>query len=281
MKLLNPASPGLGNGVKVRKGPPTGNGILVDGGSIFAGGTTNSGTISALHTGIFLRGIATFTGGVTNSGAISAGGRGIAVGTGSGRRAAGVLHLRRQHPQQRQDHGSDRRCRPGGSVVLGAIVDSGTIVATSQSSHDRAAIHGFTTFNVVGGTWTVSGGGLGWNVDSGAMQVAAGAVLAGMTVSSGGTLAVEFSGSAAGTLVKAGGTEIIEFGGSATGTTVFSGGAIEFVSGGTTAAQLSAGAILAFGAGEVVSGVNVSSGVLLEFLAAAARSAARSARAAS
>jgi autotransporter passenger strand-loop-strand repeat protein len=86
---------------------------------------------------------------------------------------------------------------------------------------------------------------------------------------------------AAGTLVKAGGNEIIEFGGSATGTTVLSGGAIEFVSGGTTAAQFSAGAILAFGAGEVVSGVNVSGGVLLEFLLAAARSAARSARAAS
>jgi hypothetical protein len=33
--------------------------------------------------------------------------------------------------------------------------------------------NGFTTFNVVGGTWTVSGGGLGWNVDNGAMQVAA------------------------------------------------------------------------------------------------------------
>jgi hypothetical protein len=82
--------PGLSNGEKVRKGVPTGNGILVDGGSIFAGGITNSGTISALRTGIFLRGTATFTGGVTNSGAISAGGRGIAVGTGSGAAAAGV-----------------------------------------------------------------------------------------------------------------------------------------------------------------------------------------------
>ena len=85
---------------------------------------------------------------------------------------------------------------------------------TRSISFDRpAAIQGFTDFNVVGGTWTVSGGGLGWNVDDGAMQVAAGAVLAGTTVSSGGTLAVESGGIAAGTLVKAGGTEIIEFGG--------------------------------------------------------------------
>ena len=157
-----------------------------------------------------------------------------------------------------------------GYSISGAVDPSGSntfqLGGSGSDTFDLFTIgqqfNGFTTFNVVGGTWTVSGGGLGWNVDSGAMQVAAGAVLAGTTVSSGGTLAVESGGSAAGTLVRAGGTEIIEFGGSATGTTVLSdgngnplfinsGGTFEFLGTGNTGAniQLFSGATLELGSG--------------------------------
>jgi autotransporter passenger strand-loop-strand repeat protein len=49
---------------------------------------------------------------------------------------------------------------------------------------------GFTTFDVVGAIWTVSGAGVFWNVDSGTLRVASGGRLLDAAVSSGGTLAV-------------------------------------------------------------------------------------------
>ena len=158
MKSRNLALPGLSNGEKVRKVVPTGNGILVDGGSIFAGGTTNSGTISALHlayscaaprlspaaspiaarsapavaelqsarvAGRRLPGCLTFAGNVLNNGKITA--------------ATGVAVL-------------------GGSIVLGAIVDSGTIVATSHGilidSASEILAGSNTAIDIAGRTFT-------------------------------------------------------------------------------------------------------------------------------
>jgi autotransporter passenger strand-loop-strand repeat protein len=144
---------------------------------------------------------------------------------------------------------------------------SGTFNLSSIGS--SAQYRGFTTLDVVGGVWTVSGVGAatsGWHIDGGTMQFAGGAPLIATTVSGAGRLVVEPGAVTAVTLVEAGGTEVIDPGGSAFNTTVLSGGAIQFVSGSTASANLSAGAILEFGAGETFIGVIVSSGAILEFL---------------
>jgi hypothetical protein len=202
MKSRNLALPGLSNGEKVRKGVPTGNGILVDGGSIFAGGTTNSGTISALHTGILLRGTTTFTGGVTNSGAISAGGRGIAVGTGSGAAAAGVSTFAGNVLNNGKITAATGVAVLGGSIVLGAIVDSGTIVATSHGilidSASEILAGSNTAIDIAGRTFT--GGITNFGVISGSagIEIASAHAVsifdAGTIIGAGGT-AIEFTGS--------------------------------------------------------------------------------------
>src|SRR5581483_7788872 len=87
----------IGNGASVRRNFLGGNGIFVDTVSVFSGGVTNGGTISAVGAAVFLHGISTFTGDILNTGAISAA-FGIAVGN---------------------------------STILGAIVDSGSIKAIS------------------------------------------------------------------------------------------------------------------------------------------------------
>ena len=165
--------PGLSNGEKLKKAVPTGNGIVVDGGSIFAGGTTNSGTISALHTGILLRYTATFTGGVTNSGAISAGGRGIAVGTGSGAAAAGVSTFAGNILNNGKITAATGIAVLGGSTVLGAIVDSGSIVATSHGilidSASEILAGSKTAIDIAGRTFT--GGITNFGVISGSAGI--------------------------------------------------------------------------------------------------------------
>ena len=115
---------------------------------------------------------------------------------------------------------------------------------------DRGQYLGFTTFNVVGGTWTVTSASTAhWTIKSGALEVASGGELTSTTVSSGGVLVVESGGTASSSFVKAGGTEIIESGAVVSGVTISSGGTVELV-GGTAlppGVQLSPGAILALG----------------------------------
>ena len=65
---------------------------------------------------------------------------------------------------------------------------------------------------MIGATWTVSGSGKDWNVDGGALQIAAGGVLSSATVSSGGTLVVLSGGFAGPTAIHSGGTLIIDGG---------------------------------------------------------------------
>ena len=65
-----------------------------------------------------------------------------------------------------------------------------------------AQYRGFTTFDVVGGAWTVSGGGTGWNVNGGTLPLASGAVLPSTTVER--RLGVECGADVSTTTVKAG-----------------------------------------------------------------------------
>ena len=77
---------------------------------------------------------------------------------------------------------------------------------------------GFTTFNVVGATWTVSGSGSNWNVKSGAeMDLASGSLSA--TNVNGGELVIHSGALATGTTITAGGIEYVSAGGTATNVT--------------------------------------------------------------
>jgi fibronectin-binding autotransporter adhesin len=105
-----------------------------------------------------------------------------------------------------------------------------------------AQYRGFTTFNVVGGVWTVSGAGSAWNVTGGTLALSSGGILRDTTVRSGGTFVVSSGGTADPTRLLSSGAEIIASGGidggaqvsggeqdvfgSASGTTVFGGSQI-------------------------------------------------------
>jgi autotransporter passenger strand-loop-strand repeat protein len=163
--------------------------------------------------------------------------------------------------------GSGNTLTLGAGYTIGGAVDpaGGNVLqlgGTGSDTFDLSSIgpqyKGFTAFNVIGGTWTVSGTGSGtsgWHIDGGTLELAGGAPLTATTVSSGGVLVVESGAVANVTQVKGGGTAVIEPGGSAFATTVSSGGAIEFISGSTASATLNPGAIVEFGPGEVLSGV--------------------------
>ena len=102
---------------------------------------------------------------------------------------------------------------------------SGTFDLNSIGS--GAQYRGFTTFDVVGGTWTVTGASTAhWNVDGGTLQIASGVDLTSTTVS-GGALDVESGATASSTVVKSGGTEIIEPGAVISGATISRGATLE------------------------------------------------------
>ena len=91
---------------------------------------------------------------------------------------------------------------------------------------------GFTTFNVVGGTWTVTSASTAhWTIKSGSLEIASGGELTSTTVSSGGVLVIESGGTASSSFVKAGGTEIIELGAIVSGAIISNGGTVELVGG--------------------------------------------------
>ena len=118
---------------------------------------------------------------------------------------------------------------------------------------------GFTALEVIGGTWTLSGSGSGWSVDSGGTaEVASGADLSASTVDAGGVLIVKSGGTVSNTTVSSGGTLDVLSGGLADPTTIYSGGT-EIVSAGGTdfGAQISGGTQLDYG---VASGATVFAG---------------------
>ena len=128
----------------------------------------------------------TFSGGISNFGAISGS---VGIGITSVRPVsifdAGVIVG--SGGTAIQFAGSGNTLTLGAGYVISGLVDpSGSntlqLGGTGSDSFDLSSIgasaqyRDFTTFNVVGGTWTVSGAGSaisGWHVDGGAMQVAA------------------------------------------------------------------------------------------------------------
>ena len=260
--------------------------------STVAGAIVDSGSIKAVSHGILIDSaseiLATktavaiagkiFTGGITNFGVIS-GSAGIAIKSARPVSIFDAGVIVGTGGTAIQFAGSGNTLTLGaGYTIAGAVDPAGGNVlqlgGTGSDTFDLSSIgpqyKGFTAFNVIGGTWTVSGAGSGtsgWHIDGGTLELAGGAPLTATTVSSGGVLVVESGAVANVTQVKGGGTAVIEPGGSAFATTVSSGGAIEFISGSTASATLNPGAIVEFGPGEVLSNVNVSGGTIFEVLA--------------
>jgi hypothetical protein len=118
-------------------------------------------------------------------------------------------------------------------VVSGAVVaaagDALQLGGAGPASFNLAAVgtqyKGFTEFNVVGGTWTMSGSSGGdWNVDGGEMILSSG-TLSNSNVASGGTMLI----SAGGTLeTTSGGAAVIAGNVTDNGTILASGGIMEF-----------------------------------------------------
>ena len=260
-------------------------GIAVLGGSTIFGAILDSGTIKATSHGILIDSaseiLATktaiavagsvFTGGISNFGVIS-GSAGIEIKTahpvsifdaGKIIAAPGGTAI--------QFAGSGNTLTLGAGYVISGIVDpsgkntfqlggtgSGTFDLNSIGS--GAQYRGFTTFNVVGGTWTVLGAGSGWNVNGGTLALPVGGLLLSTTVHSGGTLEVLSGAHVSATTVSNSGTFLVSSGGTADPTRVLSGGT-EIVASGAfdDGAQISGG-VLVVQSGGSATNTNVRSG---------------------
>ena len=175
------------------------SGIFIDAVSGFSGGVTNSGKISAGGIGILVKAVSSFAGDITNSsgGTISAGHVGIQVGfqgdpvaslvgnvvnSGAITARTGITVL-------------------GGSTIFGAIVDGGTIVATSHGILIDSAseiLAGKTAVVIAGPTFTGGISNFGVISGSGGIEIKSAHPVsifdAGAIVGTGGT-AIEFAGS--------------------------------------------------------------------------------------
>jgi hypothetical protein len=210
-----------------------GNGIDVSNITVFGpsngdSGITNTSTISAANgIGIDVNNVKTFDGGITNTGTISAGtgieltntpdvsvfDSGVITGTGG--------------TAIQFDGPSDNTLTlAAGYSITGSVFGGGTdtlqLGGTGSASFDLSDVDtqytGFSTFNVIGGTWTATGLGSDWNVE-------------------GGTFKVSDTASASDTTVDTGGREIVENGGTA-GNTQINGGTMEVVSGGSAGSSV-------------------------------------------
>jgi autotransporter passenger strand-loop-strand repeat protein len=155
-----------------------------------------------------------------------------------------------------------------GYSVTGTVIGSGgntlQLGGTGSDTFDLSSIgsgaqyRGFTTFNVVGGTWTVSSAGSGWNVDGGTLALPSGSFLLSTTVRSGGTLEVLSGAHVSATTVSNSGTVLVSSGGTADPTRLLSGSTEIIASGGVdNDAQVSGGEQDVFGS---ASGTTVFSG---------------------
>ena len=177
----------------------SGNGVYVYAVSTFAGGISNSGSISVPGTGISVAGVSTFAGGITNTGTIS-GVSGIVV-SGSGPVSvfdSGVIVGTGGTAVNLSGNaaGNTFTLGPGYGItghVLGAGSDTFQLGGSGSGAFNLGTIGtqytGFTTFNVVSGTWTATGAfgqTQAWNVNGGTL--AGTGTFAGINVNSGGTL---------------------------------------------------------------------------------------------
>jgi uncharacterized protein YhjY with autotransporter beta-barrel domain len=164
------------------------SGIAVLGVSTFLGNISNSGTITAARAGIFICDCVSFSGGaIVNTGTIAAT-IGISVdnfsaisifdsGTIASTSGAGgkAIDLRQA------SGGNTVTLGPGYSItgrVLGAGSDTLQLGGSGNGAFDLSTVsatqqyQGFTTFNVVSGTWTVSntfGQAQAWNLNGGVL----------------------------------------------------------------------------------------------------------------
>ena len=239
-----------------------------------AGGIVDSGSIKATEAGISIDGLsevlasktaidiagATFTGGIFNTGLVS-GSAGIeiksahAVSVFDGGTIIGTGGTAIEFA------GSGNTLTLGAGYFISGIVDPqsgnntfqlggfGSDTFDLSSIGAAAQYQGFTIFNVVGGTWTVTSASTAhWTIKAGTLEITSGGALTSTTVSSGGVLAIDSGATVSGVTIKAGATLEL-FGG------------IPLPSGVT----IPAGATLGVGGG-VYSGLVVSSGHTLKVL---------------
>ena len=188
-------------------------GIVVAAVSTFSGGIANSGTITG-RTGIVVA-ASTFLGTISNIGTII-GNVGINLTTGSvSVFDSGTINVGAGGTAvQFSGGGNTFTLGPGYSItgfVIGAGADTFQLGGTGNGTFDLSQIggsqqyQGFTTFNVVGGTWTVSntfGQAQPWIVNGGTL--AGTGTLSSVNVNNGGTLEPGLPGTAGGTLMVAG-----------------------------------------------------------------------------
>ena len=192
---------GISNSGRISTAASTAAGIYVGDVSAFAGGINNSGTIAAAATGIAVSSVSTFAGGITNTGTIS-GVSGIVV-SGSGPVSvfdSGTIVGTGGTAVKLSGNavGNSFTLGPGYRItgnVLGAGSDTLQLGGSGSGAFNLGSIgsgqqyQGFTTFNVVSGTWTASGAfgqSQTWNVNGGTL--AGTGMFAGINVNSGGTL---------------------------------------------------------------------------------------------
>jgi autotransporter passenger strand-loop-strand repeat protein len=175
--------------------------------SDFSGGVVNAGTIKGNSIGIDIDNVLTFSNGITNTGTISAGtgieltntpdvsvfDSGVITGTGG--------------TAIQFDGPSDNTLTlAAGYSITGSVFGGGTdtlqLGGTGSASFDLSDVGtqytGFSTFNVIGGTWTATGSGSDWNVEGGTFKVSGTA--SDTTIDSGGTMEVLSGGSATGSI---------------------------------------------------------------------------------
>jgi autotransporter passenger strand-loop-strand repeat protein len=239
-----------------------------------AGGIVDSGSIKATEAGISIDGLSevlssktaidiagpTFTGGIFNTGVVS-GSAGIeiksahAVSIFDGGTIIGTGGTAIEFA------GSGNTLTLGAGYFISGIVDPqsgnntfqlggfGSDTFNLSSIGAAAQYQGFTIFNVVGGTWTVSSASTAhWTIKAGTLEITSGGALTSTTVSSGGVLAIDSGAAVSGVTIK-------------TGATLELFGGIPLPSGVT----IPAGATLGVGGG-VYSGLIVSSGHTLKVL---------------
>ena len=239
-----------------------------------AGGIVDSGSIKATEAGISIDGLSevlasktaidiagpTFTGGISNFGVIS-GSAGIEI---KSARAVSIFDggtIIGTGGTAIEFAGSGNTLTLGAGYFISGIVDPqsgnntfqlggfGSDTFDLSSIGAAAQYQGFTIFNVVGGTWTVSSASTAhWTIKAGTLEITSGGSLTSTTVSSGGVLAIDSGATVSGVTIK-------------TGATLELFGGIPLPSGVT----IPAGATLGVGGG-VYSGLIVSSGHTLKVL---------------
>ncbi len=132
-------------------------GISVTQVSTFLGGISNAGTITVVHTGIFVDGGNTFGGGIANSGTISASNVGIQIGLKTG---GGTLFGVTSFGGNVSNSGTIAAAigiEIVGSTINGAIVDSGTLTASSRGiliDNASKVVSSVTAIKITGPTFS-------------------------------------------------------------------------------------------------------------------------------